>query len=149
METGLMHDCEIESTMNEFIQMAASNLGLSEDSARSATDGLLQWIQKQVDGQDADQLMQQLHGSQKLLEKASKGTSIRGLRRLASKINAIFGGNIDATAGLIGVLSKAGLSVEKFGPFASIFVDFLKKNADIDLVGRVLDRLPDLKKITI
>lgn len=133
--------------MNEFIQMATSNLGLSEDSARSATSGLLQLIQEQVGGDAAKQLMQQLPGSQGLLEKASGETLSTGLGGVVSKIGSMFGGNLGVSAGVIGILGKAGLSADKIGPFASLFVEFLRNKAGAGPVDRVLDRLPELKEI--
>ncbi len=133
--------------MNEFIQLAVSKLGLSEDSASSATGGLLQLIKSQVGGTDADQLLQNFPGSQELLAKASGGASGGGLGGLVSSVSSMFGGKLGAVAGLAGTLGSAGLSADKFGPFASLFVDFIKNKAGADLVDRVMEQLPELKKI--
>ena len=133
--------------MNDFIQMAVGNLGLSEDSARSATGGLLQLIQSQVGGDDARHLLNQLPGSQELLNTASAGSSGGGLGGLVSKIGGMFGGKAGAAAGIVGILDKTGLGVGKIGPFASLFVNFLRDKAGTDLVDRVLNKLPELKKL--
>ncbi|MEN8179241.1 MAG: DUF2780 domain-containing protein [Pseudomonadota bacterium] len=133
--------------INEFIQMAVSNLDLSEDTARSATGGILQLIQEQVGGEDASQLMQQLPGSQELVDSVSGGSSGSGLGGLVSKVGSMFGGDLGSAAGLLGMLGNSGLSADKLGPFASLFVGFLKNKADGGLVQQILDKLPELKEI--
>ncbi len=133
--------------MNEFIQMAVSNLGLSEDSATSATGGLLQLIKKQVGGEDADQLLQNFPGSGELLDKATGAASGGGLGGLLSSVGSMFGGKLGAVAGLAGTLGSSGLSTDKFGPFLDLFVGFVKDKASPELVERILTQLPELKKL--
>jgi hypothetical protein len=43
--------------MQEFIQSAASKLGINEDQAKSATGGVLNFLREQGDGQDVDALI--------------------------------------------------------------------------------------------
>jgi hypothetical protein len=43
-------------------------------------------------------------------------------------------------------LQGTGLDVEKIGGFVAQFVGFAKKNVSADLLGRILDAVPDLKK---
>ena len=133
--------------MIEFIQMATRDLSMPEASARSATRGLLRLIQEQVGRDTAEQLMQRLPGSQDLLGDASGATNGGGFGGLASKIGSMFGGSLGIVEGAIGILSKAGLSPDKIGPFASLFVEFLRSKAGAGAVDRVLDRLPELKEI--
>ncbi|MDJ0806645.1 MAG: DUF2780 domain-containing protein [Gammaproteobacteria bacterium] len=133
--------------INDFIQMAVSNLDLSEDTARSATGGLLQMIQDKVGGDEASQLMEQLPGSQELMSIASDGNSGGGLGGLVSQVGSMLGGNLGSAAGLLGMLGDAGLSADKLGPFASLFVGFLKDRIDSGVVDQIMEKLPELQEL--
>ena len=52
--------------------MVVGKLGASEDSARAATGGLLQLIQKSAEPKDTQQLMAGLPGAQELLDKGAE-----------------------------------------------------------------------------
>ena len=133
--------------MDEFIQLAAVNLGLSKDTARTATGGLLQSIQNQVGGESARQLMSQLPGSVDLIDSLAREKSGSETGGLASKIGTLFGGKISAATGLIGILDETGLGVDKIGPFASLFIYYLKDHVSAKLVDRILNRMPELQKM--
>ena len=136
-----------ESAMDEFIQLAVNNLGLSESTARTATGGLLQSIQNQVGGEDARQLMLQLPGSEALIKNLASQSESRECGGLVSKIGILFGGKVSAATGLVGILDETGLGVDEIGPFTSLFVYYLKGKVSYKLVDRILGRLPELQRM--
>lgn len=142
-----IHSLGGKSVMDEFIQLAVDNLGLSEDTARTATGGLLQSIQNQVGGEAARQLLLQLPGSEDLIESLAMEPTDGESGGLISKMGTLFGGKVGAATGLVGILDETGLEVDKIVPFASLFVYYLKSQVSTELVERILRRLPELQKM--
>jgi hypothetical protein len=145
--TSRVHTLGRESVMDEFIQLAINNLGLSESTARTAAGGLLKSIQNQVGGEDARQLMLQLPGSEALVKNLATQSESKESGGLVSKIGFFFGGNVDAATGLVGILDETGLGVDKIGPFTSLFVYYLKGKVNYKLVDRILRRMPELQRM--
>ena len=56
----------------------------------------------------------------------------------------MFGGG---SAALVGLVENSGMGIDKLGSFATMFVDFAKEKAGADLVGKIMDGVPDLKKV--
>jgi hypothetical protein len=136
--------------MNDFIQMAVSKLGVSEQSAKSATGGVLDMIQKQVGGGDFSKLLGAVPGAADLLKSApaSGGSGGGGgLGGILGAASGLLGGKAGSILGAASMLEKSGLSLDKAGPFVSMLMDYFKGKAGNDLVSQILGKVPDLKKL--
>jgi hypothetical protein len=133
--------------IQDFIQLAAGKLDLGEDVARSATGGLLDFAQKKVPASEFQNLMKELPGAEGLLGgsagSAGGGGLLGGVAKLAG---GALGGKLGTTAGLVAALTGSGLDASKVAGFASEFVSFAKANVSPDLLRRILDAVPDLKR---
>jgi tape measure domain-containing protein len=134
--------------VNEFIQMVTSKLGTSESTARSATGGMLQMLQGQLDGGDFSQLMEKLPGASDLLgESESSGGGSGMLGSLMNQATSALGGNLGGAVGLLGKLKDTGLDTDQLASFASMFLGFVKDKAGAGLVDRILGKIPELKSL--
>ena len=134
--------------IQEFIQMAAQNLGASESSVTAAASAVLGAVGKEADGGDFQQLLGAIPGAAGLL-KGSGGTESGGglLGGLMGQAGSALGGNLGAAVGLLGMLQGTGLKSDQFGPFVSLFLKFVESKAGKDLVGRLLSQAPQLAKL--
>lgn len=132
--------------MQDFIKMVVDNLGTSEETARSATGGLLGLIQQHADKGDAAELLGKLPGAADLLKETSGGGGGL-LGGIASKLGSAVGGSAGTALGVAGVLKGSGLDSGMFGQFVSMFFDFAKQKAGQELIGRMLSKVPDLAKL--
>ena len=132
--------------MIEFIQLAGKTLGIKEDTARSATGGLLRVIKDQVDTPLFESLTSALPGSAALVgaapakEAKGLGGMMGGLGGMASGL----GGKLGGAVGLAGALGASGLDAGKAGPFVKMFVDFVKQKASSDVVSALMKKVPQL-----
>jgi hypothetical protein len=139
--------------IQQFIQTAASSLGVSEDVAGSATGGLIQIIKDNLAGDDFAELTSKLPGVAGMLSDTTSGpdTSSGGgglLGGLAGAASALgVGGGAAGALGTLGALGSSGLSAEKIGSLASLFLDFVKSNAGEGLATKILSQVPDLKSL--
>ena len=136
-------------SIQDFIQAAGQKVGVNEDSARTATGGLLQMIQKQVGDGEFSQLTSKIPGAADVL-KAAPGES-KGVGGLAGglmdKVGGSLGGKLAGAASVMALFKKSGIDSGQAGNFVSMFFDFAKNKAGADLVGQILDKLPDVKKL--
>ena len=141
--------------MQEFIQMAVKQLGISEGQASAATGGVLQLIQKHAAPADAQQLINGLPGAADLLQQAPQvvgsGTGGGGgggmLGGLMGKAATMVGGQGGAALGALAMFQQSGLDMSKAGGLASLFFNFAKTKVGPDVIGRVLGKLPELAKL--
>lgn len=133
--------------MNDFIQMAVSKLGVSEQSAKSATGGVLDMIQKQVGGGDFSKLLGAVPGAADLLKTAPASGGGGGLGGLLGAASGLLGAKAGSILGAASMLEKSGLSLDKAGPFVSMLMDYFKGKAGNDVVSQILGKVPDLKKL--
>ena len=129
--------------MQEFIQMATSQLGIGEDVAKSATSGVLQMVKDKVGDGDFGQLSAAVPG---LSEMAGAGASGGGgLGGLMGKAAGMLGGKAGASAGLIGVLASSGLSPDQVGSFVPLLFNFIKDKAGAGVFNTLVDKIPEIK----
>lgn len=129
--------------MQEFIQMAAGQLGISEDSAKTATGGVLDLIKDQTTEGDFGQLAAEVPGLTDMLGQGGGG----GLGGLMGSAAGMLGGKAGAALGLMGVMKSAGLSTDQVGSFVPMLFQFLKGKAGEGLVAKVLSQVPELKEL--
>ncbi len=132
--------------MQDFISTAAGKLGVSESTTRSATAGILSFLQKRADSGDFSQLLGKIPGAGDVLNEAPKAEAGGGgvLGGLMGKASSAFGGG--SALDLLAQFQKAGLSTDKAGPLASMLLDFVKSKAGPDLTNRILAKVPEVKQ---
>lgn len=115
---------------------------------KSATSAILGAVEKEAGGGDFQKLLGAILGAAELL-KGSGGTESGGglLGGLMGQAGPALGGNLGGAVGLLGMLQGTGLKSEQFGPFVSLFLNFLKSKAGKDLVDRLLSQAPQLAKL--
>jgi hypothetical protein len=149
--------------MQEFIQSAASKLGISEEKVSEFTGGLLAKVKEYADNDTVQSLISKVPGLDKLLhshtsaeepeaEPASSGASgfLGGLGGaggmlggLASKAQAAIGA-ATSIGDIAGLAQKAGLDASKASQYAKMFVDFLRQKVGEDTVNKVVSKVPGL-----
>ena len=111
--------------MQDFIDLASSKLGIGADTAKSATGGLLGLIKDNADAADFSALTDKLPGAADIAETPAPAGD---------------GGAL----GALSALSGTGLSLDKIGDFAKLFMDFVKPKLGADLLGRIASKVPGL-----
>jgi hypothetical protein len=125
--------------MQEFIQAAASKLGINEDQARSATGGVLNYLKNETGDGEADSLIAKIPGADSVMQSAgSAGESGGGmLGGLGSKLGG--------AGGVLAALQNSGLDGGKAQSFVTMLVDYAKEKAGREQVERVIEKVPALK----
>lgn len=135
--------------MEEFIQMVTKQLGVSDETGKIATGGILKMLQDQLGGDLFAQVQQQLPGIQGLIGAAEKsGVAEDGggglMGSLTSMAGSLLGGKAKGYADIMSALTKSGLSADKIPQYLSLLVSFLKEKLGSDLFAKVASRLPEL-----
>ena len=135
--------------MDEFIQMVTKQLGVSDETGKSATGGILKMLQDQLGSDLFAKVKAQLPGVQGLIGAAEKseasGEGGGGLMgSLTSMAGSLLGGKAKGLADIAATLSKSGLSADKIPQFMTMLIEFLKQKLGNDLFATVAAKLPDL-----
>ena len=136
--------------IEDFVKMAAQNLGQSEDSTRSATGALLGAIKQNADGGDFQQLLDKIPGASGLLGASEEPSSGGGGGLLGGALGAAksaFGGSAGGALGILGAIQGSGFDASSAGGLVSTFLQFAKSNAGEGLVGKLLAKMPELAKL--
>ena len=134
--------------IQQFIQTAAGSLGVSEDTAKSATGGLFGFLGDKLPSGDLQSLLGELPGAADLMPSGG-GDQVGGglLGGVAKLAGDVVGGKLGAAAGIVGSLTQGGLDVGQVGGFVTQFLGFAKENVSGDLLERILSQVPDLKNV--
>jgi hypothetical protein len=135
--------------MQEFIESAAAKLGIDKAITEKATAAVLSFIKSKLGASDFGDLAAKLPGAADLAKSegssgGSGGGMLGGVMKMAS--SALGGGAGDALE-LTGKLKDSGLELDQFGSFGTMLMDFIKGKAGEGMVGKVLDNVPELKKL--
>lgn len=130
--------------MQEFINQVVGQLGMSESGAKKATGGLLNLLKDNAPKDDFQQLLGKLPGAEGLLKESGAGGGIGGM---LGSLGGMLGGKAGSALSVAGVLEQSGLSTDKLGGFASMFVNFIQGKAGRDLVDKALANVPEIKKL--
>ena len=135
--------------MQEFIKAAMEKFGTSEEQTKSLTGGLLSLIKGEAGDADFGELAAKVPGLGALAEEGGESSSgggglLGGALGLAA---SALGGKAGTALNLGAILEKSGLDLDQAGGFASLLTGFLKEKAGGDLVGGILEKVPDLKKL--
>ena len=129
--------------MQEFIDLASSKLGIGGDVAKSATGGLLGLIKDNADGADFSALTAKLPGAADLASTPAPASGGGGLGGMLGSVTGALGGGGGAL-GALSSLAGSGLSLDKIGDFAKLFMNFAKPKLGADLLGRIASKVPGL-----
>ncbi len=159
--------------MQQFIQMAAEQLGASPDATSNATHGLLSGLREQAGEGAFDSALSGIPGlSDSLAPKEESGLGgmlggmlggkeeaglggmlggmgggSGGLGGLAAAAGGLLGGDADNPGALIGMVSGSGLDAGKIMPLAKMLMTFLKSEAGEEAVSGLLGKVPELAKL--
>lgn len=136
------------SSIQDFIKAASSEIGVGEDSVKTATGGLLGMLKEKADGGDMQSLLGAIPGASDIMPEGDKG----GGGLLGSVGGALSGalgdklGGLGGAASLLGVLGKSGLDMSQAGKLATMFFSFAKGQAGEGVINNILSKIPELKK---
>jgi hypothetical protein len=134
-----------ETIMQEFIQIAVKQLGISEDTATSATGAVLNLLNQKAGDEVTSGLMSKLPGAEALLSASSSGSSSAGSGGLLGGLGSMLGGKLGGAAGALAALQGSGLDSSQMGSFVTMLVEFVKQKAGTEVVDGLLEKVPDLK----
>ena len=140
------------ASIDQFIQSAVGDLGVSETTAKSGIGSILGAVQGKADSNDFERLLSSIPGAQSLLGQApaapsGDSESTGGLGGALGGVSSMLGGGSGSALGLLGSLGSSGLSGDQIGPFVSKFIDFAKGSAGQALVSKILGKVPELGKL--
>lgn len=156
--------------IDDFIKQATSQLGISEQSAKQATGGVLGLLKQNSDGGQFGQLMSKIPGADQLVSQFGNaaapaqssggglggalggllgggGSSGGGGGGLMGMAAGLLGNKAGGAGQLLGILGNSGISPDKGMNFAGMLMGFLKQKGGADLLGGVLKNFPDLAKL--
>ena len=110
--------------IQNFIQTATGSLGISQDTALSATGGLFGFLGDRLPGDDFEALLGELPGTSDVVE-----------------------GKLGVATGVVGSLTSGGLEVRQVASFITEFLIFAETNVDGELLDRVLTQVPDIRNV--
>ena len=141
---GLLVPKEVRITMEDFIKMAAGQLGLGEGETRSATGGVIDLIKGQLDAGTFSQIAEKIPGFDSLGSDSAEADSGGGgmLGGLMGQAASMLGGDLGKAAGVLDIFNKAGMDTEKGGSFLSMFVDFVKDKVGDELWSNIAAYIP-------
>lgn len=130
--------------MQDFIQLASSQLGIGSDVAEKATSGILGILKGKDSGDDGDKLLAAIPGAEQLTEKAGGGAlgGLGGLGGALGGVSSMLGGSAGSGLGTLAALQASGLDAAKMGPFLGMFIEYAKQKAGPELVQGFLKSMP-------
>lgn len=130
--------------MQDFIQLAANQLGIGSDAAEKATSGILGILKGKDSGDDGDKLLAAVPGAEQFITKAGGGAlgGLGGLGGAIGGVSSMLGGSAGSGLGALAGLQASGLDVAKIGPFLGMFVEYAKQKAGPELVADFLKSMP-------
>ena len=128
--------------MQEFIQSAATKLGINEDQAKSATGGVLNFLKDQGNDQDVDALIAKIPGAQNVMQSTASGAEGGGGGMLSG-----IGSKLGGAGGAMAALQGSGLDSGRAKSFVTMLVDYAKQKAGPEQVEQVLSKVPALKSM--
>ena len=132
--------------MEDFIKMAAGQLGIGEGETRSATGGVIDLLKGQLDSGVFSQIAEKIPGFDSVSSDAEPAEEGGGgmLGGLMGKAASMLGGDLGKAAGILEIFNKSGMDAEKGGSFLSMFVDFVKDKVGDELWGKIADFIPGI-----
>lgn len=149
--------------MQDFIKLATTALGTTEETTRKATAGLLELMSKVAPAADFQALVSRLPGAGDLLKAffpeqappppppapppSTAAAMLDGLGDFVTNAATAVQGTVGAGLALGGLLAQVGFDPHKARQFVVMFVDFARATAGRDTVDRVIDAVPGLRQL--
>ncbi|MFV0336689.1 MAG: DUF2780 domain-containing protein [Chthoniobacterales bacterium] len=136
--------------MEAIIQAISQRLGLSETIVRSGVGILLRFIKDKAEGSQVETLLNLLPGASGLMSQEAGGESGESgggglMGSILGSAGGLLGGNLGDAAEALGAMQKAGIPLDKVGPFANEFMKQAEGVAGGDAVQNIIDQIPALK----
>lgn len=135
--------------MQDFIQNAIGQFGLSETDAKGATGGLLSMVKDNVDPSTFSELSGSIPGAGDLISNF-QGLNVQkpsGLGSIAGMAGSLLGGKAKIAAQAFGMLQNFNLDADKGKGFASLFGNYVKEKAGDTLFSKVAGGFPGIKEL--
>ncbi|MDH3215902.1 MAG: DUF2780 domain-containing protein [Candidatus Krumholzibacteria bacterium] len=138
--------------VQEFLHSTGQSLGINEETTRSATGGLLQLIKQHATEGDFSKLLGSLPGAEDLMNTAPDASGADSgaaglLGGLGTKVASALGGGPGSAASALALFKQSGLDTGQARDLVTKFFDFAKARAGSELVGSILGKLPEIKKL--
>jgi hypothetical protein len=142
--------------MQEFIRMAASVLGTTEQVARAATSGVLDLVSRVAPAAEVQALLSRLPGAAELLNAVrtpppppppppgSTAAVLGAVSDIVANAATAVQGALGTGVAVLGLLAQFGLEPSKGVEFVRLFVNFARQQAGPELVDRVIGAVPGL-----
>jgi hypothetical protein len=151
-----------DAAMQQFIQMATSTLGTTEQAARTITAGLLDMIARNAPQPEASALLGRLPGAKELLDafraappappppapgvlgslsQAASAALTAGSTTLSAGAT-VLGTGAAGLSGLATLFTQTGLDIAKVPQLIALFAQWASQQAGRDLVQRSLGSIP-------
>jgi len=133
--------------MQDFIQKAVGQFGLSETDAQGATGGLLSLVKENIDPSTFTELSGSIPGADDLVTKF-QGMNVEkpsGLGSLSNMAGSLLGGKAKIASQAFGMLQNFNLDADKGKGFASLFGNYVKEKAGDSLFSKVTNSFPGIK----
>ena len=130
-----------------FLNQASETIGLSDDSTKKATGALLNLVGEKAGKDDLNELVGKIPGAASLLSDSTDGGSGGLLGGLGKAVSGALGGKLGGAASVLGAFESSGLNLEQSSKLVTLFFGFAKSQGGSAVVGRILDKIPELKKL--
>ena len=142
--------------MQQFIDLATSQLGVSKETGATATRGLLGMLSDQMDDGAFSQLTSALPGAEAFLGGGQEsGGGLGGMLGgalggggggAAGGLGGMLGGAMGGAGGLgaLMALASSGLEKEQLGTFVQLFLNYVKSEAGQEMVKKIISSVPQL-----
>ena len=143
--------------MQEFIKLAVTTLGATEQTVRNATAGMLDLVTRVAPAADVQQLLSRLPGATDLLNAfrppapappppPPNGVAA-ALGDLVTNAVTAIQGTVGSGVALVRLFTELGVDPQKVGQFARLFVEFARVHAGREVVDRVIDAIPGARTL--
>lgn len=141
--------------MQDFIQNVMSRLGISQDQAQSATGGIMNMLQQQMNPQDFQQLQDKLPGSQEVMQQSAvqqqapvQQPSQGGLGAIAQSVMQSAGGAGGVMGAIGGLLNSTGLNANQGKSFVTMLLDYVRNKAGSGMLDKIIQQVPGLQALS-
>ncbi len=129
--------------MDEFLQMAAEQLGLDQASIGNVVGIVLGFLKDNAPGEEMQSLFDNLPGAQELIDGIQSGDSGGLLGEAAGALGGLLGDKGEALEALA-QLKETGLQSGQIGDVLALFKTFASEKVGPDLIEKIMSNLPDL-----
>lgn len=136
--------------MQDFIKSVSAKLGVDESIARTTTANAMSWLKDNLGGDAFSSVAAKVDGAQTMADTGTsdipdEGTSGGGLMgSLGGMASGLMGGQGEG-GGLMGLLGKSGLSMDKIPEFGTMLLNFLKEKCGPQIIEQITSKVPMLK----